>query len=77
MKIEVNENGCLKFKEVYLGVEFESNDGERFSICMRDSGFEFNYMGTMYEAKNGILKKLELNNHSSTNEEYGNVPEVK
>ncbi len=61
MKIEVNEDGNIVLKEVYTGVGLESNDGESFGICMRDSGFEFNYEGTRYEAKNGIVKKMESN----------------
>lgn len=57
MRIEVNENGEFILKEVYNGIGLETIDKEFFSICMRDSGFEFNYMGTRYEAKNGELRK--------------------
>jgi len=58
MKLEVNENREIILKEVYSGIGLESNDGETFGICMRDTGFEFNYMNTWYEAKNGVVKKL-------------------
>jgi hypothetical protein len=58
MKIQHNENGELLITEVYSGVEFKTNDGETLGICMRDSGFEFNYMGTWYEAKIGKINKL-------------------
>jgi hypothetical protein len=58
MKIEVNENYEIILKEVYSGVGFETSDGETLGICMRDSGFEFTYMGKNYEAKNGILKEM-------------------
>jgi len=67
MKIEIKQNGNLSYievggdvtlKEVYNGVGLVSNIGERFSICMRDSGFEFNYNDIWYEAKEGVLKKL-------------------
>lgn len=58
MKIETNENGEIILKEVYLGVGLESDDKEFFGICMRDTGFEFNYNGQWYEAKQGEIKKL-------------------
>ena len=58
MKIEVNENREIILKEVYTGVGLESNDKEFFGICMRDTGFEFNYNGEWYEAKQGEIKKL-------------------
>ena len=41
MKIEVGEHGELILREVFSGVVFKTGDGEEFSICMRDSGFEF------------------------------------
>ena len=56
MKIETNENGEIILKEVYLGVGLESDDKEFFGICMRDTGFEFNYGGQWYEAKQGEIK---------------------
>jgi hypothetical protein len=59
MKIETNENGEIILKEVYLGVGLESDDKEFFKICMRDTGFEFNYNGDWYEAKQGELKVVE------------------
>lgn len=58
MKIETNEKGEIILKEVYFGVGLESDEKEFFSICMRDTGFEFNYNGEKYEAKKGIIKKL-------------------
>ena len=60
MKIQVDEDGELLLTEVFSGVGFKTKDGESFGICMRDSGFEFNYMGTWYEAKNGVVKKMHL-----------------
>jgi len=58
MKIETNEQGETILKEVFNGVGLESRDGEKFGICMRDTGFEFNYAGQWYEAKNGLLCKF-------------------
>ena len=58
MKITVNENREIILKEVYSGVGLETRDGEFMGICMRDSGFEFNYNGTWYSAQNGKIKKM-------------------
>jgi hypothetical protein len=59
MKIDVTSEGDMVFKDVYTGIGLITKDKETFSICMRDSGFEFNYEGTWYEAKNGVVKPLE------------------
>jgi hypothetical protein len=64
MKIDVDENGEIMLTEVYSGISLKTEDGEKISICMRDSGFEFSYNGNKYEAKNGevkILKQKETN----------------
>lgn len=58
MKIEVDENNEILLTEVYSGVGFKTNDGETLGVCMRDTGYEFNYMGTWYEAKDGEIRKL-------------------
>ena len=58
MKIEVNEEREIILKEVFSGVGLESPSGEEFGICMRDSGFEFNYADEWWEAKNGKIKRL-------------------
>ena len=58
MKIEVGEQNEILLTEVYSGVSLKTKDGEVLGICMRDSGFEFNYMGIWYEAKNGVVNKL-------------------
>ena len=67
MKIEVGENREIVLKEVFNGVLLESRDKEQFGICMRDTGFEFQYNGIWYEAKNGILK--EMSSHNATNDD--------
>jgi len=59
MKIEANNNGEIILKEVFSGVGLESPDKEFFGICMRDSGFEFNYGNQWYEAKEGVINKLQ------------------
>ena len=45
-------------KEVYSGVTLETAYGEELGICMRDAGFEFNYCGVWWEAKNGEVRRL-------------------
>jgi len=58
MRIEVEEDYTIKLKEVYNSILLETNSGEMFSICMRDSGFEFYYDGKRYEAKEGNVLKF-------------------
>lgn len=58
MKIEVMPDYSIALKEVFSGVSLVSPDQEQFVICMRDSGFEFKYAGTWYEAKLGGVKPL-------------------
>ena len=57
MKVDVNGDGDLVLKHLYNGVVLESDSGEKLGICMRDSGFEFNYHDTWYSAKDGIEKR--------------------
>lgn len=61
MKIQVDEKNEILLTEVYSGIGFKTNYGEILDVCMRDSGYEFSYMGTKYEAKGGIIKKIRLN----------------
>ena len=48
----------VEFEEVYEPINLITSDGERMSLCMRDSGYEFKYQGEWYEAKNGVVKKM-------------------
>jgi len=57
MKLDTDEKGEIVLKEIYSGVKLETKDKEYMGICMRDSGFEFNYIGTWYSAKEGIISK--------------------
>ena len=75
MKISVDENRSILLEEVFSGVGFKTEDGEEFGICMRDSGFEFNYGGKWYEAKNGIVKKMEVGNNCESVENNTPLPE--
>jgi len=58
MKIQVDENNEILLTEVYSGVGLKTRDGEFLGVCMRDTGFEFNYNGTWYEAKKGVIQKI-------------------
>ena len=41
-----------------IGIDLKTKDGEIMTICMRDSGFEFNYQGEWYFAKEGFVKQF-------------------
>lgn len=56
MEITISENGNLQLGKVFNGVTLKTQDGETMSICMRDSGFEFNYQGDWYFAKEGHVE---------------------
>jgi hypothetical protein len=59
MKVTTDENGVIQLEEVFSGIALKTRDGEIMGICMRDSGFEFNYQGKWYSAKQGIIKPFE------------------
>lgn len=40
MKLEVTQEGFLKFSEVFNPIVFENERGERISVCQSDGGFE-------------------------------------
>jgi hypothetical protein len=56
MKVTTNENGVIQLEEVFNSIVLKTKDGEQMSICMRDSGFEFNYQGEWYFAKEGFVE---------------------
>lgn len=59
MKIEVKEDYGMLFKEVFNIIGFETEEGEKLSVCMRDGGFEIGIgNGTKYRIKDGKLSKL-------------------
>ena len=58
MNIAVDSTGAIQLKEVYVPINLKSSDGELFSICMRDAGFEFEYQGTKYSAQDGKVDKV-------------------
>ena len=65
MKISVTEYSGIQLEEVYNGITLKNDSGETMSICMRDSGFEFNYQGDWYEAKEGKVELMKKTTPSS------------
>ena len=60
MKIKVNEENTMQLEEVFNSVVLKTKEGEKLAICMRDSGFEFNYQGKWYFAKEGFVGPFNL-----------------
>lgn len=58
MKLTTREGHTIQLEEVYNEVVLVSKTFDEFSICMRDSGFEFFYGGRKFEANDGILVDL-------------------
>lgn len=56
MKVTVTEDLSIQLEEVFSGLTLKTESGETMSICMRDSGFEFNYQGEWYFAKAGYVE---------------------
>jgi hypothetical protein len=56
MKVTTNEQGVIQLEEVFSGIILKTPDGEEMTICMRDSGFEINYQGEWYFAKEGFVE---------------------
>jgi hypothetical protein len=66
MKISVSENNTIQLEDVFNTITLKSKDGEEFKICMRDSGFEFDYNGQLFFAKEGYLEPF----HKSIRDNY-------
>ena len=56
MKLIVTEDLGIQLEEVFSGLTLKTESGETMSICMRDTGFEFNYQGKWYFAKEGFVE---------------------
>ena len=46
MKIDVTEDGTIRLKDVFNSVVFETDEGEKIAVCMRDGGFEIGIKDT-------------------------------
>jgi len=58
MEININDDNEFTLKKVFNPVILETKEKEVFSICMRDGGFEFNYNGVWYEAKENKVTRI-------------------
>lgn len=58
MKLTVNKSNNIQLEEVFNSIVLKTDDGEEMRISMRDSGFEFQYQGIWYSAKQGNLEKI-------------------
>ena len=58
MEITTSQNGIIEMRKVFNPITLITDKGERISICMRDSGFELNYNGRLFSAKNGELEMM-------------------
>jgi len=56
MEITITEDANYELKKVFVPLVLVSEDKEKISICMRDSGFEMIYKGRLIEAKEGCIK---------------------
>lgn len=74
MKIETLEDGTLNFKKVFNGIQLESESGNKIFICMRDNGFEINYQGKNYEAKNDLISLYGYTLHKNEVDSNDRVP---
>ncbi len=46
MEIDVNESGNIRLREVFNPVVFETEEGEKLIICIRDGRFEIKVKNT-------------------------------
>ncbi len=65
MKITTTENGEIQLEEVYNPIVLKTRDGEVMAITMRDTGFELNYQGKWYSAKQGVIEPFDMNEAKS------------
>jgi len=57
MEITTSQDGTIEIRKVFNSIILITDKGERISICMRDSGFEFMYKDVWYSAKEGKFLK--------------------
>lgn len=70
MNIDVTEDGIIRLKRVFNSIVLETEEGNRFAICMRDNGLEIGLVDTSikndgpevylkwFAAKDGNIKEL-------------------
>jgi len=52
MKVEVIENYSILLKEVFNSILFETKEGEKIAVCMRDGGFEIGIKDPLVKSEN-------------------------
>lgn len=53
LNASADKNGLITIRNVYNSIVFKTNDDEVLALCMRDTGFEFEYQEVWYQAKEG------------------------
>ena len=53
MRIEVVEGYTMRLREVFNSVLFETEEGEKLAVCMRDGGFEIGIKDPVAKCENG------------------------
>lgn len=53
MKIDVTEEYNIRLRDVFNGVLFETDEGEKLGVCMRDGGFEISVKDTSIKSMGG------------------------
>lgn len=56
MELTINELGLVQLEKVFNPIMLLTGKGEIMMIYMRDSGFEFEYQGRKYFAKEGYVE---------------------
>ena len=77
MKVDIRD-GSIRLRDVFSGVLFETDEGEKLGVCMRDGGFEISSKDTslkssegeeyyrVYSVFGGVIK--ELTGHPCSND---------
>ncbi len=76
MKVTVNEERNLEIEEAFNPIVLKTEKGEKMIICMRDSGFEFNYQGKNYFAKEGYVEPFNVSVNGNEFTEQGHLSNV-
>jgi hypothetical protein len=69
-KVEIDTNACgvIVLRKIFTAIRLATESNEQMIMCMRDSGFEFEYGGVWYEAKEGKVSPLSAKNTEQANQ---------